>query len=269
MKPPHPQRSTPPGGRKRWCVRSARACARQLRAAASRAASTREAASRCGRTDRGSCGKPRTSKDYPILPAALLMKKRIELGVSPFPTGPANELPTHTHEAYEDAIRAAGRLVGGLLLEPRSTRRRGASTACSVNPEPMREALEAFAPGPDDDVYQVIEIAWQNGVLPKKGFDLVLARHGICSALSTMVTGSDLSPNPDLRELLHHPPRQGTLARALTERPPHRPRPRYAGAEASRRTRAFRSWSRSTPRRCSRTTHTTLIHRHLARVWFS
>ena len=66
-------------------------------------------------------------------------------------------------------------------------------------PEPMREALEKFTPGPDDDVYPIIEIAWQGGILPKKGFDLVLDRHGVCSAI-TMVSGSDLSSNPDLRD---------------------------------------------------------------------
>jgi len=45
-------------------------------------------------------------------------------------------------------------------------------------PEPMREALEGSSPRSDDDVYPVIEIAWQSGVLPKKGFDLVIDRHG-------------------------------------------------------------------------------------------
>ena len=41
--------------------------------------------------------------DYGSLFYALLMKKRVELGVSPFPTGPSADLPPHTHEPYEDA----------------------------------------------------------------------------------------------------------------------------------------------------------------------
>jgi hypothetical protein len=141
----------------------------------------------------------RTAEDFQGLFYALLMKKRVELGVSPFPTGPATELPTHTHEPYENAIREAGRHVGALLLERKEYSKAWAFFRMLGEPEPMREALEQFTPGPDDDVYPIIEIAWQNGLLPKKGFDLVLDRHGICSAI-TMVSGSDLSTNTDLRD---------------------------------------------------------------------
>jgi hypothetical protein len=141
----------------------------------------------------------RKAEDFQGLFYALLMKKRVELGVSPFPTGSATELPVETHEAYEDAIRAAGRHVGGLLLERKDYSKAWAFFRMLGEPEPMREALEKFTPGPDDDVYPIIEIAWQNGLLPQKGFDLVLDRHGICSAI-TMVSGSDLSSNPELRD---------------------------------------------------------------------
>lgn len=141
----------------------------------------------------------RKADDFQGLFYALLMKKRVELGVSPFPSGPANELPAHTHEPYEDAIRDAGRHVGTMLLERKDFSKAWAFFRMLGEPEPVREALEKFTPGPDDDVYPVIEIAWQGGVLPKKGFDLVLSRHGICSAI-TMVSGSDLASNTDLRD---------------------------------------------------------------------
>jgi hypothetical protein len=141
----------------------------------------------------------RQAEDFQALFYALLLKKRVELGVTPFPTGPSSDLPAHTHEAYEEAIRAAGRLVGGLYLERKQYAKAWSFYRMLGEPEPVRRALEAFTPGPDDDVYPVIEIAWQNGVLPKKGFDLVLGRHGICSAI-TMVGGSDLSSNPELRD---------------------------------------------------------------------
>ncbi len=140
-----------------------------------------------------------TGEDFQALFYALLMKKRVELGVSPFPTGPASELPPETHEEYENAIRAAGRHVGGILLQRKEFAKAWTYYRMLGEPEPVREALDAFEPGPDDDVYPIIEIAWQGGLLPKKGFDLVLGRHGICSAI-TMVSGSDLSSNPDLRD---------------------------------------------------------------------
>src|SRR6185312_10061841 len=99
----------------------------------------------------------RAAEDYQGLFYALLMKKRVELGVSPFPTGNASELPAHTHEAYEDAIRAAGRHVGGALLERKDYARAWPFYRLLGEPEPMRSALETYAPGPDDDVYPVIE----------------------------------------------------------------------------------------------------------------
>ena len=117
----------------------------------------------------------RKADDFQALFYALLMKKRIELGVSPFPTGPANELPPHTHEAYEDAIRTAGRHVGEQLLARNEYGKAWTFYRMLGEPEPVRAALERFTPGPDDDVYPVIEIAWQNGVLPQKGFDLAAA----------------------------------------------------------------------------------------------
>src|SRR5580698_6870963 len=61
----------------------------------------------------------RASGDFPNLFYALLLKKRVELGVSPFPNGPSSDLPPETHEPYEQAIREAGREVGNALLSNR------------------------------------------------------------------------------------------------------------------------------------------------------
>ena len=144
-------------------------------------------------------GELRKAEDFQGLFYALLMQKRLELGVPPFPSGPASELPPETHEPYEAAIREAARHVGGLLLERKEFAKAWPYFRMLNEPDPVRAALEAHDPGPDDDVYPVIEIAWQNGLLPKKGFDLVLDRHGICSAI-TMVSSSDLSPSPELRD---------------------------------------------------------------------
>jgi hypothetical protein len=66
-------------------------------------------------------------------------------------------------------------------------------------PEPVQEALTKYQPGPEDDTYPVVEVAWQYAVLPEKGFDIILDRHGVCSAI-TMVHSADLTHNPPLRE---------------------------------------------------------------------
>lgn len=151
----------------------------------------------------------RANKDYSNLFYALLLKKRIELGVSPFPTGPSTDLPPHTHEPYEQAIREAGREVGHAFISTRQFAQAWSFFRMLGEPEPLRAALEQYAPGPDEDVYPVIEIAWQGGVLPKKGFDLVLDRHGVCSAI-TMVSSSDITGNAELRDYC-----VGRLVRAL------------------------------------------------------
>jgi hypothetical protein len=147
--------------------------------------------------------------DYSNLFYAILLKKRVELGVNPFPTGPSSDLPPHTHEPYEQAIREAGREVGHALIASRQFGQAWSFFRMLGEPEPMRIALEQYTPGPEEDVYPVIEIAWQGGVLPKKGFDLVLDRHGVCSAI-TMVSSSDITGNADLRDYC-----VGRLIRAL------------------------------------------------------
>src|SRR5262249_17512723 len=131
----------------------------------------------------------RKAEDFQNLFYALLMKKRVELGAAPFPTGPSADLPPHTHEPYEQAIREAGREVWHALLAGKRYAQAWAFFRMLGEPEPVRVALEEYTPGSEDDIYPVIEIAWQNQVLPKKGFDLVLDRHGVCSAI-TMVSSS-------------------------------------------------------------------------------
>ena len=165
----------------------------------------------------------RQAEDFNNLFYALLLKKRVELGVSPFPSGPAAELPPETHEPYEQAIRESGRLVGQLYLDRGDFTKAWAFFRMLGELEPMRQALENFQPGEGDDIYPFIEVAWQNGLLPKKGFDLILDHHGICSAITT-VSGSDMTSNPDLRDHC-----VGRLVRSLHEQLLERLRADLAG----------------------------------------
>lgn len=144
------------------------------------------------------CEELRRSEDFPNLFYALLMRKRVELGVPPFPTGPATDLPTEAHEAYEGTIRAAGREVGYAFLARGDISKAWQYFRMLSEPEPVKQAILDYKPGPDDDPYPVIELAWQHGLSPKKGFDLVIDHNGVCSAI-TMVSSSDLSQNSDLR----------------------------------------------------------------------
>lgn len=141
----------------------------------------------------------RKSGDWQSLFYALLMRKRVELGVSPFPLGAAADLPAETHQEYEDAIRLAARHVGGLYLEKGDIAKAWPFYRMLGEPEAFKAALVGYSPGPEDDIYPLVDIAWQQGVAPERGFDWILERSGVCSAI-TMVQSSDFRSNPTTRD---------------------------------------------------------------------
>lgn len=144
------------------------------------------------------CDELRAAGDYQNLFYAMLMRTRVRLSVSPFPTGSASELPAEHHDAYEVAIREAAREVGNLYLAQEDIPKAWPFFRLIDEPEPIRRAIAEYAPGSEDDPFPVVEIAWQQGISPEKGFDLVLDRNGVCSAI-TLVSSTDLNRNPDLR----------------------------------------------------------------------
>jgi hypothetical protein len=145
------------------------------------------------------CAALREQKDYTNLFYALLMKKRHELGVLPVPTAPAQSLPAHVHADYEAAIREAAQVVGKLYLEAGNIPGAWAFYRMLGEPGPVRAALEHLVLVDGEDPQPLIDIAYQQGVHPMKGFDLVLDRYGICSAI-TMVSGGEFPHPPEVRE---------------------------------------------------------------------
>ena len=137
--------------------------------------------------------------DYNALFYALLMKKRVELGVIPFPTGAATDLPEASHEDYEDSIRAAGRLVGTLYLDQGDIRKAWFFFNMLSEPAIVREYIESYRFDSEKDCQGIIEVALYQGVHPQKGFDLVLKRYGICNAITTY-SQQDFSRNPEAKQ---------------------------------------------------------------------
>jgi hypothetical protein len=145
------------------------------------------------------CASLREQKDYTSLFYALLMKKRHELGVSPIPTGPAQALPKEVHAAYEDAIRDAAHLAGKLYLDDGNIPAAWSFFRMLNEPDPIRDALEKVIVVEGEDCQPLVDIAYHQGVHPKKGFDMVLERFGICSAI-TMVGGQEFPHGPQVRD---------------------------------------------------------------------
>ena len=140
----------------------------------------------------------REKKDYDRLFYALLMKKRHELGVYPVPTDGTQFLPEAVQNPYEEAIREAGRLVGRLYLEENDIRRAWMYFRMLGEPEPVARALEQYTLQEDEDCQPLIEIAFHQGVHPRKGFDWILERDGICGAI-TQVSAQEF-PQLEVRQ---------------------------------------------------------------------
>jgi hypothetical protein len=65
---------------------------------------------------------------------------------------------------------------------------------------PVTAALDTFTPGEEADVQPIIEIAFHHGLNPKRGFDLVLDRYGICSAITFLSGGFSAAHGPEVRD---------------------------------------------------------------------
>lgn len=153
------------------------------------------------------CNSLRERKDYAALFYALLLKKRYELGLSPVPTGASQDIPEGKQAPYEEGIRLAGRQVGQLYLDQGDIPHAWAYYRMIGEPEPVAAAIDKFQPGEGDDVQQVVEIAYHHGVHPRKGFDLLLERFGLCSAITTASSGEQQHPtevrNYCVKRLVH------------------------------------------------------------------
>jgi hypothetical protein len=145
------------------------------------------------------CDRLRENKDYSSLFYALLMQKRQQLGASPIPTGPASELPESAHADYEEAIRQAGREVGQLFLKAGQLPQAWAYFRMLNEPDAVRQALEAHEPKEDEDLQTIVQIAFYEGVHPRKGFDWILSRFGLCNAITTL-SSQELPHPPDVRQ---------------------------------------------------------------------
>jgi len=144
------------------------------------------------------CRQLEEERDYASLFYALLMKKRHELGVSPVPTGSNTDLPAAAHQGFEEGIRDAARTVGDLYLRAGQIPQAWAYFRMLGEVGPVARALAQVEPRDDEDCQPLIDIAFHQGVLPEKGFEWVLRRYGICSAITTL-SGGELPFPPEVR----------------------------------------------------------------------
>jgi hypothetical protein len=123
--------------------------------------------------------------EYRALLDALLLKARHELGLPLIQVGSLADLPEPTRTQFEDQYVAAIRHVGGRLLEHGDFVGAWPYYRAIGEKDPVAAALETYEPSEGDErIGQIIEVAFNQGAHPRKGFALILDHYGACSAIT-------------------------------------------------------------------------------------
>lgn len=128
-------------------------------------------------------------KNYRMLFGARIMQVRLRLGLTLIDTEPTPRVTVEQRPIYEKALTEAAREVGGLLLDAGDIV--GAWPYFKAIDEPVAVAAAIENVNGEDGMDRIIEIAFQEGVNRRKGFELILKHRGICSAITWF------SSNPD------------------------------------------------------------------------
>ncbi len=126
------------------------------------------------------------SGDYRALLDALLLKARHELGLSPIAPASTSEIPEPLRSQYEERYVEAIRLVGSKHLAMGDIPTAWAYFRVIGETQPVALAIDEFRPDDDDPdrLGAVIEVAFNHGVHPRRGFELILEHYGTCSAIT-------------------------------------------------------------------------------------
>ena len=126
----------------------------------------------------------RSAKDYRAVFEARLMCKRSELGLPILQIRDLSSVPSDAQAAYNQAVTDAAREVGELFLADGEIANAWPYLRATGDFARMAAAIENVEPGENCD--PIIEIAFQEGVHPAKGLELILKKYGICQALSAL-----------------------------------------------------------------------------------
>jgi hypothetical protein len=118
---------------------------------------------------------------------ALLLRARHELGLPLIQVGPLAEIPEPVRSAYEDRYVEAIRRVGRKLLDGGDLVAAWPYFRVLGERDDIARAIEAYQPSGepgDETLGGVVDIAFNQGVHPLRGFELILDHYGACSAIT-------------------------------------------------------------------------------------
>ncbi|MBI1358006.1 MAG: hypothetical protein GC160_27030 [Acidobacteria bacterium] len=130
------------------------------------------------------CADLLADRNYPGLFEARLMRKRAELGLPLILNGPPQDFTDEQRREYEQAQVAAAREVGELFLRDGKIDRAWPYFRALGEADAVRQALEEADPA-EDAADPLIDIAFHQGVHPRRGFQWILERHGTCRAITS------------------------------------------------------------------------------------
>jgi len=125
------------------------------------------------------------SGEYRALLDALLLRARHELGLPLVAPGSLAEIPEPARSQYEEKYVAAIRLVGSKFLETGDIPTAWAYFRAIGESEPVERAILDYRPTDNDErLGAIIEVAFNHGVSPRRGLELILENYGTCPAIS-------------------------------------------------------------------------------------
>jgi hypothetical protein len=123
--------------------------------------------------------------EYRALLDAKLLKARFELGLPLIQSGSLAELDGDARAKYEDRYVEAIRTVGQKLLDAGDIPAAWPYFRAIGETDPIARAIDAYSPSENDErLGQVVEVAFNQGANPRKGFALILQHYGTCSSIS-------------------------------------------------------------------------------------
>jgi hypothetical protein len=123
--------------------------------------------------------------EFRALLDARLLQARLDLGLPLVMTGSLNDVPEPGRSQYEERYIEAIREVGKRLLDAGEIGAAWAYYRAIAEKEPVVAAIEAYEPPENDEkIGQVVEVAFNQAVHPRKGFSLILDHYGTCSAIT-------------------------------------------------------------------------------------
>jgi hypothetical protein len=132
--------------------------------------------------------------------AVRVMQVRHRLGLPLIETAKTPDLEDEQRQAYETAFREAARETGELFLAGGDIVGAWPYFKAIGEHAPMAAAIENATGGENLD--RLIEIAFSEGVNPRKGFELLLEHRGICAAITWYGSSPDYSGRPECLRLL-------------------------------------------------------------------